>query len=135
MKNLLFIAGISALSLVACKPKNQTSLETNKDLIILTDSSKSYLSDTGIVSTGLERSGTVDAPVAPAPAPRRSTSSKTYSRSGGSSGSGTARSGSGTVQNAPVQKKGMSKAAKGAIIGGVGGAAAGKVRTGVHRRG
>lgn len=130
MKKFIYlIIVIAAFS--ACKTKS--NLESNKELITLGDSSYkgSYLTDTGAVANpdayinaGGVVSGKATVPDAPvAASPRRKTSTS-------GSGSSTARS-SGTSQSsgttASTQKKGMSKAAQGAIIGGVGGAVAGAV--------
>lgn len=117
----------------ACK--NKSNLETNKDLITLGDSSYSgsYLTDTGAVANPdefINAGGVVSGkatvenqPVASAPK-RRSTSSGSSSTA---SNSGNTSQGSGSGTTASTQKKGMSKAAQGAIIGGVGGAVAGAV--------
>ncbi len=126
----LFIIAIAAISFASCKSKETT----NKDLILLTDSSGmnggSYLTDTGAVT---QVEPVVVAPPVTTTTPRRTTttprrSSSTSNSGGGTVGnnSGTSGSGGGTVAQAP-EKQGMSKAAKGAIIGGVGGAAAGAI--------
>jgi len=128
----LFLAVTIAASFVACKQK---TTETSKDLLLLQDSARmynsSYLTDTGAVSSAAMRGGNVNAAYTNnvAPAPARSTSTR---RSSGTyrSGSSSSSSGSGTstasTRTAPA-KKGWSKAAKGAVIGGVGGAVAGAV--------
>jgi len=128
----IFLAITIAASFVACKSK-QSEVETNKELLLQDAAmyNSAYLNDTGMISSAAMRGGTVSAAptnnVTAAPAPRRSTSTRrssgTYSSN---SGSGTSSASTGTTTTAPA-KKGISKAAKGAIIGGVGGAVAGAV--------
>jgi hypothetical protein len=130
----LFLAITIAASFVACKSK-ESEIETNKELLLqdASMSNSAYLSDTGMISSAAMRGGTVTAAptnnITSTPAPRRSTSTRrssgTYSNSS-SSGAGTSTASTGTTTTAP-EKKGISKAAKGAIIGGVGGAVAGAV--------
>jgi hypothetical protein len=60
------------------------------------------------------------------PSPSSPTSSSDQTDSGSTAGSGTANSGSGTSETAE-KKEGWSKAAKGAVIGGVAGAAGGAI--------
>ena len=69
------------------------------------------------------------AAAAPAVATTRTTSSarRSSSRNYGNSGGGSRSSESGNTAKAPVRKKGWSKAAKGAAIGGVAGAAGGAI--------
>ena len=149
MKKFLTIALLAA-SLVACKSK-ESDIATDKDIIILGDSSKlipgSTLTDTALLIT-TNADGTTSAeavvpgekkvvpvvPVVRKSTPRKSSTNTSSASSGsgtnnsGTSGSGTSGSGTntGTTSNT-TQKTGISKAAKGAIIGGVGGAAAGAV--------
>ncbi|RYF84363.1 MAG: hypothetical protein EOO03_14910 [Chitinophagaceae bacterium] len=129
MKKLVYILMLSA-SFAACKSKQD--LNTNKDLVLLTDSSynSSYLTDTGAVANSDMYDNGGEVVSGKATVPVRSTPSRSSSaNSGGSTGSssaGSGSSGSGTTASAPA-KKGISKAAKGAIIGGVGGAVAGAV--------
>ena len=138
MKNLSVIF-MAAIVFASCKSKD-TSLQTDKNIVILTDTSKaagSYLSD-----TGLAKMPVAAAPVYVAPAPTKRTttakrrSSTTYGNSSAdnnntnstnsSSGNGTnGTSGTNTTQS--TRKRGWSKTAKGAVIGGVGGAVAGAV--------
>lgn len=117
---------------VACKGKQEVN--TNKELVLLTDSSynSSYLTDTGAVAnTDMYDNGgevisgkaTVPARTTPSRSSSASSGGSTRSNSGGSTGS----SGSSGTTASTNQKKGISKAAKGAIIGGVGGAVAGAV--------
>jgi hypothetical protein len=131
MKKLIYILAISA-GFVACKGK--TDLETNKEVVSLTDSTfynSSYLTDTGAVANTEDYTGgaivsgkaTVPPP-SQATGTRRSSSGSGTVRSGSSGSSGTSSSG---TTAGTTQKKGISKAAKGAIIGGVGGAVAGAV--------
>jgi hypothetical protein len=130
MKKILYILAVVAV-FAACKGKSDNDLNANKEIISLTDSTfynSNYLSDTGAVSNpedftgGAVVSGKATVPARTTPARRSSGGS--YSNSGTSS-SGSSNSGSGTT--ATTRKKGMSKAAQGAIIGGVGGAVAGAV--------
>ncbi len=130
MKNIFYIFALITL-LAACKSKSSPDLESNKDLMILTDPSMNgnYLSDTGVVATAAMRNSTVT------PNMNGNTFTKNTRRSGGSNGrvygssvsSGGTASSSGTGSNTRTSKKGISKAAKGAIIGGVGGATVGAV--------
>ena len=144
MKKFLTIALLAA-SLVGCKSK-ESDISTDKDIIILGDSSKlipgSTLTDTALLITTNADGTTSAEAVVPGekkvvpvvPVVRKSTPTKSGSNtSSSSSGSGTSNSGTsgagtntGTTSNT-TQKTGISKAAKGAIIGGVGGAAAGAV--------
>jgi hypothetical protein len=131
MKKIIYLIIVVA-AFSACK--NKSNLESNKELITLGDSSYSgsYLTDTGAVANPdefINAGGVVsgkatvpDAPVASTTKRRTSTSSGSTTRRSGSSGSST----SGTTRTTN-QKKGMSKAAQGAVIGGVGGAVAGAV--------
>ncbi len=136
MKKILSVA-IIALSLASCKSSTDDVANT-KDIIILGDSSKlipgSTLTDTALlITTNADGTTTSTAvvpgekpkPVAPAPksvvTPRASTQSAATGNNNSNSGSSTASTRSTT------KKKGISKAAKGAIIGGVGGAVAGAV--------
>lgn len=129
MKNIFYIFALVAL-LAACKSKTSPELESNKDLMILTDPSMngSYLSDTGIVATAAMRNSTIT------PNMNGNDYARTTRRSGGGSGrvyssAGVSRgsSSSAGTSTRSTRKKGISKAAKGAIIGGVGGAAVGAV--------
>lgn len=130
MKKLFYIVAITA-SFAACKGK-KTDMDTTKEMVSLTDSSynSSYLTDTGAVANeedytgGPVVSGKATVPERNNP-PRNSGSGGGGTYSGSNSNSGSTASG-GTTATAP-QKKGISKAAKGAIIGGVGGAVAGGV--------
>jgi len=143
MKKILTVLLLAA-SLVACKSKDN-DISTDKDIIILGDSSKlipgSTLTDTALLIT-TNADGTTSAeavvpgekkPVVVAPVVRKRTPARTGSASS-SSGSGTSSAGtssagtsSGGTTNNTTRRTGISKAAKGAIIGGVGGAAAGAV--------
>ena len=125
MKYLMIIL-TAGIFFTACKSKDTDS---KKDLILLQTDNNSYLSDTGIAVTTDVRSGLVEdatpkaAPVRNAvPVKRATVRNSSVSNSGSGSSSTTSSSTTRTTQ-----KKGVSKAAKGAIIGGVGGAAAGAV--------
>ena len=139
MKNLSMIF-MAAIVFASCKSKD-TSLQTDKNIVILTDTSKaagSYLSD-----TGLAKKPVAVAPVYVAPAPTKRTtttkrrSSTTYGNSSaGNNNTNSTNNGSGNDNNSgsgttnttqSTRKKGWSKTAKGAVIGGVGGAVAGAV--------
>jgi len=130
MKKLFYILALSA-GFAACTGK-KTDLNSNKEMVSLTDSSynSSYLSDTGAVANSDEyANGEVVSGKATVPErnnPPRNTASSGGSNSGNSGGSSQGSTGSTGTTTAP-QKKGISKAAKGAIIGGVGGAVAGAV--------
>ena len=127
MKHLSIIL-LATIVFASCKRKD--TLETDKNIVIMTDTSRaggSYLSD-----TGLAKMPVAVAPVAAAPAPtRRTTSTRQRSSSNNNNTSSTnnnsnTNSGSGTTTQ-PTRRTGISKAAKGAIIGGVGGAVIGGV--------
>lgn len=125
MKKLVYILFITA-GFAACKGKNTDM--TNKEMVTLSDPAynSSYLTDTGAVANtedytgGPVVSGKATVPERTAP-PRSSGSGSSAGSSGGSSSQGS------TANTGTTQKKGISKAAKGAIIGGVGGAVAGAV--------
>ncbi len=131
MKQLSIIL-LATILFASCKRKE--TLETDKNIVIMTDTSKaagSYLSD-----TGLAKKPVAVAPVAAAVAPtRRTTSTRQRSRAryGNSTSTSTNNnstvnnSGSGNYPTQPTRRRGISKAAKGAIIGGVGGAVIGGV--------
>ena len=129
MKQLSIIL-LATIVFTSCKRKD--NLQTDKNIVIMTDTSKaagSYLND-----TGLAKKPVAVAPVAAAPSPtRRTTSIRRHSntRYGNSSttnnNSTVNNSGSGNYPAQPARRRGISKAAKGAIIGGVGGAVIGGV--------
>ncbi len=131
MKNALYILILTGVSFWACNKK--TDLKTNKFLVSLTDSTfynSTYLTDTGAVANPDDfiNGGTVVSGKATVnDAPPAKSSSGTRPKSYGSSGS--SNQSSGNTASAPVsnKRKGVSKAAQGAIIGGVGGAVAGAV--------
>ncbi len=131
MKKIFYILAVVAV-FAACKGKSDSELNADKEMISLTDSTfynSNYLTDTGAVSNpedftgGAVVSGKATVPARTTPARRSSGGS--YSKSGGGSGSSN-NTGAGTTAPA-TKKKGISKAAQGAIIGGVGGAVAGAV--------
>ncbi len=123
MKHLSIIL-LATIVFASCKRKD--SLESDKNIVIMTDTSRaagSYLSD-----TGLAKMPVAVAPVAAAPAPTRRTSSTRQRSSTSTNNNSTANnSGGGTYSTQPAPRRGISKAAKGAIIGGVGGAVIGGV--------
>ena len=135
MKKTLYLFVVVA-AFAACKGKN-SELNANKEMVVLTDSSysnASYLSDTGAVSNteefinnGVVVSGKSTVPER-AVSPRKTTRSSSNNKSGtydnNNSGSGTSSEGTTT---STTRRSGVSKAAKGAIIGGVGGAVAGGI--------
>ncbi len=118
MKKLLFTIAIASL-FVACKNK---SLDTNKDMVPLTDAYKNNtMADTARIlqEYTLTNTGTVTPKAAATnTVSRRSSTANRVNTSTGNNTSSTA---------AVNKKKGWSKAAKGATIGGVGGAVAGAV--------
>lgn len=134
MKKIIYILLISTGSFVACKPK--ADLKTDKEVVSLTDSTfynSNYLSDTGAIADPDEfiNSGAVisgKATVADAaPAKSSSGSGGSGGTSGSSSQGSSSSSGSSTASTSTTKKTGISKAAQGAIIGGVGGAVTGAV--------
>ena len=137
MKKLIYVLVIAVGSLGACKPKS--TLDNKKEIVSLSDSTfynSNYLTDTGAVAdpgefiaTGAVVSGKSTIPVKKSNAGSSGSSSSksgTYSGGGGSTGSSGGSTGTSTTT---AKKTGISKAAKGAIIGGVGGAAAGGIIT------
>ena len=126
MKKIFYIfTFITAFA--SCKQK--TDLTTNKEMISLGDSvyyNNSYLSDTGAISNPedfINNSGVISGK-AIIPNSNKNSTARTGS-SNNKSGSTTASTSSGKTTTA--KKKGISKAAKGAIIGGAGGAVVGGV--------
>lgn len=123
MKKIL--VGVAFISVfAACNTKKD---ETKRDMLFLTDTSNLNISaDTAAIAPA--PAAIVAAPVRNTRATRaRTTSRSRTTNNGGYSNSGS--SNSGTVATAPAEKKGWSKAAKGAAIGGVAGAAAGAIIT------
>ena len=121
MKKLLIAVGIVTV-LASCSQKK----DNQREMLFLTDTTGLYMSnlraDTAIAVE--------EEPVAVAPTPRRTSTApvrRTSSRSSSVSSGTSSSSSSGTVATAPAKKEGWSKAAKGAVIGGVTGAAAGAV--------
>jgi len=128
MKKLFYILLVSA-SVAACKGK-KTDMDANKEMVTLSDPAynSSYLTDTGAVANTDQYTGEVVSGKATVPertSPVRSSSSSGGGSSAGSSGGSS--QGSTASTGTTSEKRGMSKAAKGAIIGGVGGAVAGAV--------
>ena len=132
MKKLFFVFAIASL-FAACKSKSTTELETNKSLLLLSDSlrmNNSYLTDTGAVSAAVMNNGNVNGSAANTTVSRRTTGTtrtNAPSRSYGNTRSTSSRSGNGTSSTTTTRKRGWSKAAKGATIGAVGGAVAGAI--------
>ena len=133
MKKIIYFLALTAL-FTACKPK--ATLNTDKEVVSLTDSSfynSSYLSDTGAVADPDEfiNSGGVVSGKSTVPDAKSNTARNSNTRSSNntrtSSSSGNNQSSGNTSAPATTQRRGISKAAKGAIIGGVGGAVAGAV--------
>ena len=132
MKKVLYLFVVVA-AFAACKGK-KSDLNANKEMVVLTDSSfynSSYLSDTGAVSNtdefinnGVVVSGKSTVP-AKAVAPRKTTRSS--SNNSGTYNSGSGSTSQGNTATTTNRRRGVSKAAKGAIIGGVGGAVAGGI--------
>lgn len=133
MKKTLYLFVVVA-AFAACKGKN-SELNANKEMVVLTDSSysnASYLSDTGAVSNTEEFINNGVVVSGKSTVPDREVSSRRTTRSSSNnsgtynnnSGSGTSNQGTTTTTN---RRSGVSKAAKGAIIGGVGGAVAGGI--------
>ena len=139
MKKLLSIVSAAAITLTACTSK-QNSLSAEQQLQAYKDSIKLAADTAGLSEfqqwkaynelnaapyQDMQYAAAAAAPVARSYAPaRRSTSSARRS-------SGYSRSSGGGYSNStasyPAKKKGWSKAAKGAVIGGAGGAIAGAV--------
>ncbi len=119
MKNIILILFVGVL--LSCNRKEEDS---RRDMLYITD------------TTGLNRVNADTAvvqPVAVAPSPRRTTSTRssgsTHSHTGtASNNNSSSSSGTGTTTSS-TKKQGWSKAAKGAVIGGVAGAATGAVIT------
>ena len=129
MKKLSIII-FAAAALVSCKGKD--SLQSDKNIVVLTDTSRasgSYLSDTGVAKIPV--GAVAAAPVRTAPVTRtNATTQRTTVYKPGTSSSSTTTTtttnngGNGTTTS---RKTGWSKSAKGAVIGGVGGAVVGAV--------
>ena len=128
MKKLSIIL-LATIVFASCKRKD--SLETDKNIVIMTDTSKaagSYLNDTGLAKIPV-----AVAPVAAAPAPTRRTSttrqrsSTRYGNSTSTTNNNSTVNNSGTGTTTQPARRGISKGAKGALIGGVGGAVIGGV--------
>jgi hypothetical protein len=151
MKKLLSIVStvaISAVTLTACS-SNSGSLSAEQQLQAYKDSIKLAADTAGLSEfrqykaynelsnaapyQNMEYAAAAAAPVARSysSAPRRSYASSSSRRSSGYSGRRSRSYGGGGYSNStasyPAKKKGWSKAAKGAVIGGAGGAIAGAV--------
>ena len=122
----IFLVGLVALLFASCKNRDDANT-TNKDLLMLTDSSNasSYLTDTGVTATAPAEPNVV---VQPAPQViEKTTVIYRDNPNTGSSSNNSSASNNGSATTTTTQKQGISKAAKGAIIGGVGGAVGGAV--------
>jgi hypothetical protein len=144
MKKILSIVSVAAITLTACTSK-QGTLSAEQQLQAYKDSIRMAADTAGLAEfrqwkaynelantapyQDMQYAAAAAAPVARAYAPaRRSTSSAR--RSSGYSSSRSRSSGGGysnSTASYPAKKKGWSKAAKGAVIGGAGGAIAGAV--------
>ena len=131
MKKLLIIL-FAAAAFASCKGKD--SLQSDKNIVVLTDTSRSagnYLSDTG--ASRIPVAAAAQAPVRTAPVTRtnavtqRSTTYRPGRRSSSSTTTTRNNGGNGTYATAAPHRRGWSKSAKGAVIGGVGGAVLGAV--------
>lgn len=123
MKRLIMAVGVVSI-LAACSTKKDSN---QREMLFLTDTTGLYQSNLNAdtaVTVPVQAAPVATAPVRRSTAPARRTST---ARSSGS-GSGTSTS-QGTTTTAPAKKEGWSKAAKGAVIGGVAGAATGAVIT------
>ena len=136
MKKIYLVIAIVA-TLAACNSK--TSLDTNKN-IVGTDSTlykNNIYTDTGMATTTTVPNGNLNAGRSRSANfnnganTRTTTSNNNNVRTAASTT--TSNSGSGAVQ--PARKRGMSHAAKNAIIGGVGGAIAGAIISKKHGKG
>jgi len=120
----VFIASV----MIACNSKSD--LDTNKN-VILTDTTGMYnsnmMTDTGsVIETSAVTNGTRNSAVANRNSTRAN--STTYSNRNSSGTAARSSSGSGTsTGQTTTQKRGWSKAAKGAVIGGASGAVVGAV--------
>lgn len=123
MKYLMIIL-TAGLFFTACKSNKDS--ESKKDLILLQSDSNNYLTDTGITANTNVRSGVVEESSKASASNNRNPVRSTASSNNKVSNSNTTSTRNNS-QTASTQKKGVSKAAKGAIIGGVSGAAAGAV--------
>ncbi|HUS01014.1 MAG TPA: YMGG-like glycine zipper-containing protein [Chitinophagaceae bacterium] len=131
MKKIIHCFMVASI-FVACNSK--TDLDAKKD-VILTDTTGMYKSnmytDTGtVIQTTTLTNGNRNTAVANTRATNtnRGTTSRTNNNRNVSGSSGTAgTSNSGTGQTTTTRKKGWSKAAKGAVIGGASGAVVGAV--------
>ena len=135
MKVLKATAGALMFSaiLFSCKGKDSTA---DKQIIILDTSNGKAITISGdtarIVNTTTTTTPAAVAPVsvpapAPAPAPTKVIVQQVPAPATASTGASSGGNGTTTTTTQTQQKKGISKAAKGAIIGGVGGAVTGAV--------
>lgn len=128
MKKLL-IAITIASTFVACKSKTDKPT-TDKELILLQQNANgSYLTDTGVANREVNKAA--DVAERPNAVPAKTGNAKSSNNSGNNSSTAStgsnSNSGSNSNTSTAAEKKGISKAAKGAIIGGVGGAVTGAV--------
>lgn len=126
MKKIIYIFILSS-GFIACNNK-KADLTSNREMVVLTDSTNnsSYLTDTGAVSNPEAFTGEAPLVSGKATIPAKESLNSTKNTGSASSGSNnnTGSAASTGTTTAP-KKKGLSQAAKGSIIGGVGGAVAG----------
>ncbi len=128
MKKLSIVFCAAAL-FAACKGKD--SLQTDKNIVVMSDTSRaanSYLSDTGTTVLPGGNITSSRAAIVNTPAVRTRTStqrSTVYTPS--TTTTRTTTTSSGGVATTTTRRTGWSKSAKGAVIGGVGGAVVGAV--------
>lgn len=130
MKKIIYIFILSS-GFIACNNK-KADLTSNREMVVLTDSTNnsSYLTDTGAVSNPEAFTGEAALVSGKATVPAKQSLNSTRNSgtaSTGSSNNNNSGSTGNTGTTTAPQKKGISQAAKGAIIGGVGGAAAGAI--------
>ncbi len=134
MKSLSIVLA-AAILFASCKGKENGGLNSEKNIVIMTDTAKaagSYLTDTGsakmpVVVAPKVRASVADAPVTRTPRKSANNNNGSNSNSGNGGSYGTGSSSNGSTSSTSTRKKGWSKAAKGAAIGGIGGAVAGAV--------
>ena len=146
MKKLIGLFIVSSV-FAACNNNPKSDLETNKS-VILTDTSRMYksnmMTDTGsMIQTTTVPAAKRNAQPAPnntvrnIPERRHTNSNRVSHRSSNNNTTynNNSNNQSGTVAQAPARRRGWSHAAKGAAIGGVGGAVTGAVISKDHSKG
>jgi len=124
--------GLALVSfLAACNSKKE---EDKRDMLYLTDTTNlnsNVSADTALITTAAPVVTTPVRNISPTrprtTTTKNTTTTSTSNNNDGGSTAGTDNNTSGTTAPAPAQKEGWSKAAKGATIGGVAGAAAGAI--------